>query len=579
LRRNTTSKPLATPPPGGKDPLSGRPFLFSFLASLFLFVLCLWNFRPYFQLNDDTWKVFFAEGVGTDLQPSEFIGYSNVLLGFLLKGLYQLTSKVQWYTWYLLAEQFLGFWAVLACLLLGSRPRLKAVLFIGTCFAVNYYYFDNLQYTFSALWACQGGLFLTAALWEDRSARRDGAGFWLVGGCLLSSSFMRLDALALGFLNALPLLVLTVLQARPLANPAKRGLFVRLGALVFIIAACAAFNGYYNDRDAGWREFNRFNAQRMDLMDYKNTPYDQKTKPFFDSAGWSHNDYEMFKGWYFMDEDLYDWRNLQKLAGHFPRFTNVKPDSPGGLEDILDRYFPMLLLLLLLSCALFVQPARLPLLLGSLAWTLFLLEALIYLLRAPERIYLPMLSSLLNLSIFLAGAPGPASPRGPAGARWKGLARTALACLSFTACVPALMEAHAVNLYQRQGERTLQASVASLNPRDDQLYVVWDSSFPFEVWGALDDFRAFRSFHLVTLAPFERSPHAQAMMRRFGLKHLLRDMTDRPNVFLICNQKEGLQYSTYMMEHYGLPTGGEPVFKGFHFNVFRLHTLKTRKGQ
>src|SRR5690242_10208259 len=79
------------------DYLYQFPFLTSFLIVTALFGVGYHFFTPYFQENDDVFKLFFAKGVGTGLAPSEYLGHSNILAGLLLSVLYRWKTLIPWY--------------------------------------------------------------------------------------------------------------------------------------------------------------------------------------------------------------------------------------------------------------------------------------------------------------------------------------------------------------------------------------------------------------------------------------------------------------------------------------------------
>src|SRR6185369_15742725 len=130
--------------------------------------------------------IFFTQGVGTDLTPSDFMGYSNPLWGFFFKTLFTIIPHAPWYGWVMVSVQFFSLGALLYAFLLSSSPRFKALL-LGVSFLMAYStIFTSLQFTVTSSLAAQSGFFLAAALWRDGKNRPGAA--WAAASLLFLSS-------------------------------------------------------------------------------------------------------------------------------------------------------------------------------------------------------------------------------------------------------------------------------------------------------------------------------------------------------------------------------------------------------
>jgi hypothetical protein len=129
-----------------------------------------------------------------------------------------------------------------------------------------------------------------------------------------------------------------------------------------------------------------------------------------------------------------------------------------------------------------------------------------------------------------------------------------------------------LDVFNQGIEIGLHRDIRALAPREDQLFVVWGSTFRYEATNAFDDFEDFRTFHIFPLAVFQRSPHGQAMLRHFGIReNLFREMVDDPKIFLICDPDEARMLMIYLWEKFRIRVKWELYFKG-GFRVFRLHS-------
>ncbi len=551
------------------------------MGGLLLFLaLQLYFFTPYYELNDDTFKTFFTQGLGTELAPSEFAGYSNPLWGLLIKSLFALFPHVPCYGIALVTIQALSFGALLWAFGLSPHPGFKALLFAVTFLGAGVHFFAQIQFTVTALLAVQSALFLLLSLWQNKRLAGSPAALGLSGFLLFAGSLIRFEAFLLAILAFLPL-------SAPLwpgknknfreTVSSRKGYFLALGLLVL---GAAAFSHYWYAKTPGWSDFNRFDHERLDLMDYRIDPYNAATQPYFDQAGWTENDYQMFKDWYFMDKDIYDPDNMRRLAGHFPRVgAEGKPFAYHSLPETLASFWGQTFLMYVFAFFLWVPLKPLRLLALQFLWILALFAFLVYFWGARDRVTLPLLFMLVNAAIYFSN---PALGENPgSGGRFRKL------LLKAAAIFLAVLFLLGMNLYYysylgnrdlRIREKALETCLAEWKPREDHLYVVWDSSFPYEDLNVFDNFDAFRKLHIFPLAVYQRSPNAQKMLDRFGIKNLLRDLVDNPNVSLICWPQEGALYHQYMLEKYRMEITAEKTYDCPFFKVYRIHSKPSPKG-
>ncbi len=549
------------------DRLPERPFLHSFLFMAALFAGAFQVFTPFFFNNDDISQLFFAKGVGFGLEPSAYIGYSNISIGWLLKNLYLLSPKTPWFAYYYLSALFLGLWAFLASLFFQPRPAFRVLLFCISCVSIDAYYFVLLHYTILSSLAFQGALFLLVGLYEKGDSRWYWKGFLLSGLCLYLSFAMRLGPFLLAGLSTLPWGLWVFQKHRWTGSRRVFQPFIFIAALA--LSFLALFDHY--GCDPGWKEFKRFNQARINLMDYRDVKYTPQTRPYFDSVGWSENDFRMFESWCFIDSHLYSVEKMQNLSRYFPSCFTDKPASSGSLNDIFSNYFTsQAVLTCLLTFLLFLPLKFFRFFLVNFIWVIALFLYMMYFLKVPERIFLPLLSYLLNLSIYYSN---PRSPLLPERHPLLGIFKICRSAFLGLAVLLSFSDAHRYflldqeRLHQVQG---LQDTIARLNPTDQQLYVAWGNALPYEWIPALDDFEIYRNFHILGLGVFAPSPHSEEMIRRFGLGDVLVDLAGKPNVFLICGPSEGAYYTRYMEEKHHLSIRPLKVFSSPFFNVFKI---------
>ncbi len=577
-------KPNPEPPRGGKtgwkgaaragDYWAGRPFLASFLAALLLTAPVLAVFRVYFQLNDDHFALFLLKGIGLSGAPSEFNQLENVLLCLCLKNLYAHFPQIQWYSGFLVLSQFLSFWALLAAFQMGSHRLFRTFLFLLGSAVISIHFFTDIQWTLTAALAAIGAILLLAAVWRREDAKFLPPALGLAFVLLLVSVLIRGSALLLVSLASVPA-VLYLAWKNPM-TPHRRSTLGFVGMTALLSLAAVAFHHYYYFHDQAWADSTRFFNAHNELEDFRNPVYNETTKPFFDSIGWTELDLGLFKNWYFMDPDTYSLEKLQKLNDYFPHFAFDKSQQETFAKMFSD-YPTDLLILFFMTLLPFLPPRALRLMVANAAWILGVIVFCMLYLKIPERVYLPCFFLNSNWAIFFAVPQKPGLGENQGASPWAHKLGAVLLTLMFLLSLYFIPIQYRINSDWSSQEQELKAAVEDLNPQDGQLFVAWGSTFPFEKIGAFDDDGFLRHFHFVSLSWIQRAPPTQAMLGQFGLKNLFQDMVDNPSVFLICTPHQWYLYRAYMKEKYNREVYVKDAFRSEPFNVYRIQSTNPDK--
>lgn len=553
---------------------ASSPFGFSFVLTTVFFTIVYCFFTAYYQENDDVFKLFFVKGVGTGLAPSEFLGHSNILAGFLLSHLYSWNTYLPWYALYLSIPLFGGIWAMGAAFFLASRNAWLRIFFWGLlCVGLFTYYLYQYEFAITPQIAAQGALLLVAAVLERKDAVFQTKAFTLAFVLIATACVIRLDSLLLTLLVAIPWLLYFAWRHRRRFFQKK---FVTFVVLVSTFVVCATlFSSAYYNHSPGWKKFLEFNHLIESLKDYRNPFFDEKTQPYFEEVGWTENDVWMFRDYCYVDTRINNVENYGKLLPHFSRFTNIgKFGTINSLSDLLRDSQAQTAIMFILLFALFLAPGRRILFVINAIWLLGVFLLLIYFWRCPQRLYLPCLTFLALLVIFEAEKL-PASITTPLSAPHRFLRRFALGVVIATLPL-ILLSYHQQNEKQCVIEYYTKQNVLKLHPQNHQLFVIWDSCFPYESIHAFDDFELFRDFHIYPLAVFQRSPHGEEMLKRFGIQHnLFYEMQNRSDIFLMCRPFESGYYSTYMAEKFQIKIQATDYFNSKLFKIYNIKSEKT----
>jgi hypothetical protein len=554
---------------GWTSPLQG-----SLVISIALFSIQLFFIKPFFLTNDDIFKILAVKGIGPFSSPSAYVGYSNVLLGYVLIKLFSWFPTFSWYSWFLCLTQLFTFWAFLWLLCLKSTGRFNAMLFIGAWIGNYYIFFSFLQFTMTAGLAAGTGILLFCLAPESFGGFRR-KGLMVVSAALVVlAALIRNDSLLLMLICALPLVIYRMADFR-FRRFAGRNWVWPAGALLLSMAFWV-FNYAWFQTDPAWREYKQFDRERVELQDYRITEYNFVTKPFFEKVGWSRNDYWLFENWFFANPLKYNARNFEKLKREFPRLgTSGKTASFQSLGELFRSFWDQRVILLFFVFFALCRGAPMRILLAQFVWVMLVLLFLIYLYRAPDRVSLPALVFVMNLSFFFAEAPGLESGMKKVRTRCVFWGRMIMLAAVLVVCLPGPLENFSQNLLLRNTEKGLQDCLNQMNPRDDRLFVVWD--FPFESLGAFNNFECFRHFHMFASVFSQTCPANLETLRRFGVRDPFRDAVDNPNVFLNCTLEQGLHYRDYLKENYGLEITARRFFACGYFKVFSIRSMAAEK--
>jgi hypothetical protein len=566
-------------------------------VALLMALVCL-VFAPSYQTNDDAVMSMIASGAGIATSPSEFLPYTNVIIGSALKSLYRRLPDWPWYGTYLLAVHFVSHVAILYTLLSWRYCRRFLTLYVLLFAVSGVYLVTNLQFTSTAFLAVFAGVALGVTSLErfrhERAAVTLICSLTAAGLLVLLGSLVRWESFLGAVVVAAPLMCAVLLQRRWRTIIAPAMIWT-----VLFAAAAWQLHAYHVARfnqDPRWCSFFEYNALRVRFNDYRWIEYTSETRPIFDQVGWSKNDLAMLNNWYFDDPDRFSAEKLRHVLENYPRPDSHRLHNLGNnVADILrDKTIaPLLLLLPIAICfggnwtRTFVA-SLLPLLLAAV-----MILAVAWLTKpVPNRVYYPMLAFPLLAALtvgrmgdHLNTFPLPAWPRlrftaRRAQGRW--VLRTALGVdadrrsLILIAMAVAAIVALGMNLDRQlrrsrncaENRRLLYESLAKLEPSTDQLYVCWGASFPFEWLAPLDSPARIRNLRCVILGWPQQTPMHRAMKQHFQIDDLAKCMVERPDVRLIANSVLARNFANYVAEHYAQRIRFDVYDQNARFSVY-----------
>jgi hypothetical protein len=377
------------------------------------------------------------------------------------------------------------------------------------------------------------------------------------------SFLLRPHAFLAGLILSLPLLAARAPRLR--AQPLKaRPWFLAILATGIIGAAAGSAVRPSADESDGWRRFREFHLPSVVVHDYLRPVHDASTAPVFQAAGWTPNDLALFREWYYLDGDTYSPGRLRFIARNL--WTSSLRDPFAKLraqfKDALGIHARTLLVWIAVL-AILQSPRRRRLYLVQCAWTLLVLAGLAALLKLPGYLLDPALTSLAWLGVLGYEAPP-----------WKGARMALLSALLAAAVaswVPLFREVRQQQQVSRMVEGMVKRSLLEMGPRPDDLFVFWDSIFPYEKIRAFDDFECLRPFRLFCLTIHQRTPLAQRMLAKFGVTDLPRALSEDRRVRVLANRSQLEAYRRMSLERWGAPVKAEVTYDGPLLNIYRLY--------
>src|SRR5258708_5560515 len=342
-------------------------------------------------------------------KPIPFMVFSNVILGFILAGLYRLNFHWNWEIWIFIALNLLSLWALLYFVVCQRLRGVQQVAGVCLVLASDSYFLINLSFTTIAAFAALSGISMIV-LGSLRSLP-GGRRFLIFGGLLvLAASLIRIESTALVFLVIIPAGVVVAKWFR------TRRLLLGLAATGLLVLLGAAFDNLYVRSHPDWSAYYQYNETRSLLQD---TPRDhlENIGSVFRNVGWNGNDYRMFVDWFFPDPTVFSISNLQYLVDHVPAHeknllsAGLSYFTPTPIFNQLDSV-PYFLIIALAWVGVVLQPslrrAILPLSVNVLTFLLLILY-LIWSEKVPLHVWYAFLVTVALFQIGILTDPGRAS--------------------------------------------------------------------------------------------------------------------------------------------------------------------------
>ncbi len=520
--------------------------------------------HPSYQSSDDPAMSLYAAGVAVRETPDAHLLFMHAWIGWLLKGLYPSYPDLPWYAILLYAVFAFASVTVVYALWRVHRTVTAFLLFLVMFLITLGTYAQMLQFTVLAMYC-------TAAGWLAAGARAmagDSPGGRGVTPVALLALLLGASVRPVGFVMASLLCGPLLLYCLGAATPVGRRRLAVIG--IAAGAGCALLNGLnveYYRADQAWADFYEYNALRANFNDFQVIRYDARTRPAFDAAGWSRNDYLMIKNWFHGDAGTFSKEKMRQIVDAVGAYgTDVASAETARriTKAFATSHWTGAGVILAWIGAVWGYRRVWPVI-ATLATAAVLIGAVAVLLKpVPPRISMGIAGVCALVAAVLAAPRREAAAR----SRWRTvLVASMVAAVAGYTVYGIRRDVRQADMRYRQ-QRAFVADIALLAPRRSNLYVAWADAFPFKHIDPLAPLAYLRQMRILPLGAELHTPHVTATMERFGIADLYLALASRPNVYLISDDQKNRLYADYVREKYGLQVVLRPRFQGRTFVVY-----------
>lgn len=253
------------------------------LIAAIQFIILMILFPLIYDTNDDFWMNAIASGAYSG-SPSEFLVFTNIVIGKILKVFYSILPDYNWYSLYMLSSLFLGYVAIqFSFYKLKANYTIRIIRHI-LIFTVLFFTLTQSGFTRTAAIVAAGG-FLMVFTYNKKSY------FILCVGIFLTvlSFLIRPAVFYMYLLLFMPFIFVLVLKKKYL----KLLYFTAAFLLVF-------FSNIYNsavmEANDEYAKYRAFNSIRASLLNSHNPNMNKdNVEPLLGEVGWTDIDFSVAK--------------------------------------------------------------------------------------------------------------------------------------------------------------------------------------------------------------------------------------------------------------------------------------------
>lgn len=283
-----------------------------FINAVFLVMVLLFCDMKYEVSDDFVVDMILSGAYGNGYD--EHLLFSNILLGYFLKVIYQLIPVVSWYFVMHIVLCFLSLTAV-SYIALEQNSRwigiVISVVFV-TFFSDDLYLLIQFTKT-AAITTCAGGALFLFALMNKKRRRTAEAVCGIILALLGSMVRMSCIYIALGFLFVA---FLCYLWEDRKSEKIVRTSLITVGVCLLLAGAAYGLSSVSKtiwSLDNDYAAYRAYNSMRASVTDINSYGY-ESVEGTFEEMGLSLSDYYMIESWNFLDEDYFTKDIIKEIS-------------------------------------------------------------------------------------------------------------------------------------------------------------------------------------------------------------------------------------------------------------------------
>ena len=304
------------------EKISAHPLITAVILCSLVCLAALIFCDPKYETNDDFWVDAVLSGALSGKYDPHLL-FSNILLGYLLAGIYSLIPNISFYFVMLEALGLISMIAIVYLILKHNRPGigLLASFILIACFSNDLFILVQFTKTSAAAVAAGGFLFLEGIANPDTKRKKTMA---ILGAVLfLFGSMLRFESIY-SVILFLFIVFIALVWKKPFKVVATRFLLcvLLLGSAYGLTMVSRAIWA----ADPSCAEFNQLNGYRVAVADVKHPEYEDYRSEF-EAIGIDETDYEMINSWGFTDLGVFTPEKLSQASGIFNEYNSLSSDD------------------------------------------------------------------------------------------------------------------------------------------------------------------------------------------------------------------------------------------------------------
>lgn len=309
--------------------LEKKPFLASLCINTLLFFVFYIVFYSRFGTTDDIEMQMVLAGKMVLQEPSPYLRYSHIVVGWLLSTLYSWFPSISWYTYCLVSAHLMGMTALLYVVLKLKPSYFRLAAYFLLFLIGETVLLQELQFTSASLVLQIGAIALLYLTFSSAHAKK----IWyaLAAMMLLWGAMIRWETFLLAVLLGIPLLLYGISQKAHKKVP-------HILFCILIIGSAWTMDQWsysIHNQHPGWKTFHAYKKllSGQAILDFRNPNYEWSASTaddYFYKVGWEYEDLQLFKHWFFADSSVYGYDQFAALQYAFQ-------DCPLPKEHLQDK--------------------------------------------------------------------------------------------------------------------------------------------------------------------------------------------------------------------------------------------------